>query len=245
MKPLILFSAISCFFLSAHAAAVVQFKPAVLNASLLFNYDPVLGDVKSSLQWIRSSDGSLIAVVDITYDRNGCFTSIDISKKVSSEGIHIENKNGVISSVKKKDSKEKTLNITGKVNSRCEITELNDDTGSYLLSYNVRGLLETVTDRRNGVLKERYEYGHGKFPIRYKNYKDNKERRYHYPQPSEQFLDWDVAFSSSKYAFWQKISCSYGDEGNAEQCIMITAYDPNYRKSPIVWYSGHRNYYYK
>lgn len=48
MKARVLFSL--CFLaMSSHAAAYTQFKPAVLNAALLFQHDATTGNVKHSL----------------------------------------------------------------------------------------------------------------------------------------------------------------------------------------------------
>ena len=55
--------------------------------------------------------------------------------KANDREFHLVNKDGLLTSLKGQ-------RITGKINERCEITELENEKGNYLLSYNIRGLLE-------------------------------------------------------------------------------------------------------
>jgi hypothetical protein len=49
-----------------------------------------------------------------------------------------------------------------------------NEKGNYLLSYNIRGLLEKIMDKDTGEVVERYEYHNSQFPVRIINYKDQK-----------------------------------------------------------------------
>lgn len=69
------------FAASFNAAAITQFKPAVLNAALLFEHDPTIGNVKHRVQWIRDVNGKLRVMTEVRYDRNGCFTHINMVDK--------------------------------------------------------------------------------------------------------------------------------------------------------------------
>ncbi len=171
--------------MSFNVAAFTQFKPAVLNAALLFEHDATTGNVKHSLQWIRDVNGKLQAMTEVIYDRNGCFTNINMVDKANDREFHLVNKDGVLTSFKGQ-------RITGKINERCEITELENEKGNYVLSYNVRGLLETIADKDTGELIERYEYHNGQFPVRIKNYKDQNDKRIIYSFGSAQFLDAEI-----------------------------------------------------
>ncbi|MFU0922009.1 YnfC family lipoprotein, partial [Kluyvera sichuanensis] len=82
MKARAIFS-LFLFAASFNAAAITQFKPAVLNAALLFEHDPTTGNVKHSLQWIRDLNGKLRAMTDVSYDSKGCFTHINMVDKAN------------------------------------------------------------------------------------------------------------------------------------------------------------------
>ncbi|USN89288.1 YnfC family lipoprotein [Serratia fonticola] len=87
--------------MSVNAYALTEFKPAVLNAALLFDHDASAGDIKHSLQWIRDVHGKLMARTEVSYDRSGCcFTSINMLDKANNLEFHLVNTGGVLSSFK-------------------------------------------------------------------------------------------------------------------------------------------------
>ncbi|MEH3882360.1 hypothetical protein POX08_18235, partial [Enterobacter roggenkampii] len=56
--------------LSFDVAAFTQFKPAVLNAALLFDHDATTGNVKHSLQWMRDVTGKLQVMTEVREGAN-------------------------------------------------------------------------------------------------------------------------------------------------------------------------------
>ncbi|MFY1040813.1 YnfC family lipoprotein (plasmid) [Pantoea agglomerans] len=96
--------------MSFNVAAFTQFKPAVLNAALLFEHDATTGNVKHSLQWIRDIYGKLQAMTEVRYDRNGCFTNINMVDKANGHEFHLVNKDGVLTSLKVRVLPEKSMN---------------------------------------------------------------------------------------------------------------------------------------
>lgn len=236
MKARVLFSL--CFLAtSSHAAAYTQFKPAVLNAALLFQHDATTGNVKHSLQWVRDVEGKLQVMTEVKYDPSGCFTQINMIDRATPREFHLVNKDGVLSSFKGE-------RITGKVNKRCEITELENEKGKFLLSYNVRGLLETMTDKSTGEVVERYEYQYSQFPVRVRNYKERLDKRIFYPSGSAQFLDSEIVSKAGEVTVRVKQSCAYTPDGNADKCSLITSTDDNYRGSFFLWISNHETEYF-
>ncbi|WP_237932485.1 YnfC family lipoprotein [Buttiauxella sp. S19-1] len=223
--------------MSFNAAASTQFKPAVLNAALLFEHDATTGNVKHSLQWIRDVDGKLQVMTEVRYDRSGCFTNINMVDKASDREFHLVNNDGVLTSFKGQ-------RITGKINKHCEITEFENETGKYVLSYNVRGLLETIIDRGTGEVVERYEYHNSQFPVRIRNYKDQKDKRIFYPSGSAQFLDSEVASKRGELTVRVKQSCAYTPDGNVDKCSLITSTNDDYRGSILIWISNHETEYF-
>ncbi|WP_455853326.1 YnfC family lipoprotein [Pantoea endophytica] len=223
--------------MSFNVAAFTQFKPAVLNAALLFEHDATTGNVKHSLQWIRDVNGKLQAMTEVIYDRNGCFTNINMVDKANDREFHLVNKDGVLTSFKGQ-------RITGKINERCEITELENEKGNYVLSYNVRGLLETIADKDTGELIERYEYHNGQFPVRIKNYKDQNDKRIIYSFGSAQFLDAEIVSKRGESTFRVKQSCAYTADGNADKCSLIASSNDDYRGSILIWVSNHETEYF-
>ncbi|MDY0928857.1 YnfC family lipoprotein [Enterobacter sp. CFBP8995] len=223
--------------MSFNVAAFTQFKPAVLNAALLFEHDATTGNVKHSLQWIRDVNGKLQAMTEVIYDRNGCFTNINMVDKANDREFHLVNKDGVLTSFKGQ-------RITGKINERCEITELENEKGNYVLSYNVRGLLETIADKDTGELIERYEYHNGQFPVRIKNYKDQNDKRIIYSFGSAQFLDAEIVSKIGESTFRVKQSCAYTADGNADKCSLIASSNDDYRGSILIWVSNHETEYF-
>ncbi|OON41020.1 hypothetical protein BTJ39_03360 [Izhakiella australiensis] len=226
-----------CLTFSSQAASPIQFKPAILNAALLFNHDPSTGPVKHSLQWIRSSAGELKLMTEVWYDRNGCFTRINMVDKINHTEFRIVNQNGILSS-------RKGQHIAGKVNQHCQITELDNESGKYNLSYNAQGLLETVRKRDSNEMTQRYEYRLGQFPVRIRDYQQQTDNVIAYPAGNPQFVDFKSALTAGKFTLWLKQSCSYQKEGNAGLCSLITAYDEDYRLGAQVAFSNHQTEYY-
>lgn len=216
---------------SVHAHALTVFKPAVLNAALLFDHDASTGDVKHSLQWIRDVHGKLMATTEVSYDRSGCFTGINMLDKANNREFHLVNKDGVLSSFKGQ-------RITGAVNKRCEITELENEEGKFTLTYNVRGLLETMVDRETGAVAVRYEYGNRQFPVRVKDFRNQNDKRFFYQAGSEQFQDMVLVSKYPNMTVYVKGSCTYTTEGSADKCSLISATNKNYRDS-TVWITNH------
>lgn len=236
MKARVLFSL--CFLaMSSHAAAYTQFKPAVLNAALLFQHDATTGNVKHSLQWVRDVEGKLQVMTEVRYDPSGCFTHINMIDRATPREFHLVNKDGVLSSFKGE-------RITGKINQRCEITELENKKGKFLLSYNVRGLLETMVDKSTGEVVERYEYQHSQFPVRVRNYKERLDKRIYYPSGSAQFIDSEIVSKGEEGTVRVKQSCAYTPDGNADKCSLITSTDDDYRGSFFLWISNHETEYF-
>ncbi|NMP25434.1 YnfC family lipoprotein [Rahnella sp. SAP-1] len=225
------------FVMSSNAAAFTQFKPAVLNAALLFDHDATTGNVKHSLQWIRDVYGTLKVMTEVRYDRNGCFTDINMVDKALDREFHLVNKDGVLTSFKGQ-------HINGKINERCEITELENEKGKYMLSYNVRGLLETIVDRDSGEVVERYEYDNRQFPVRIINYKNKEDERIFYPSGSAQFLDLEIVSKREELTSRVKESCAYTADGNADKCSLITSTNDNYHGSLPIWISNHETEYF-
>ncbi|VEI16000.1 lipoprotein [Serratia plymuthica] len=223
--------------MSFNAAAFTQFKPAVLNAALLFEHDATTGNVKHSLQWLRDVYGKLQAMTEVRYDSNGCFTNINMVDKANDREFHLVNKDGVLTSFKGQ-------RITGKINERCEITELENEKGNYVLSYNVRGLLETIADKDTGEVVERYEYHNSQFPVRIRNYKDQKDKRIFYPSGSAQFLDSEIVSKRGDLTVRVKQSCAYAADGNADKCSLIASTNDDYRGSIFLWISNHETEYF-
>lgn len=223
--------------MSFNVAAFTQFKPAVLNAALLFEHDATTGNVKHSLQWIRDIYGKLQAMTEFRYDRNGCFTNINMVDKANGHEFHLVNKDGVLTSFKGQS-------ITGKINERCEITELEDEKGNYVLSYNVRGLLETIADKDTGEVVKRYEYHNSQFPVRIRNYKDRKDTRIFYPSGSAQFVDSESVSKTGDLIVRLKQSCAYTADGNADKCSLIASTKDDYRSSILIWISNHETEYF-
>ncbi|HFQ7886081.1 YnfC family lipoprotein [Enterobacter roggenkampii] len=223
--------------LSFDVAAFTQFKPAVLNAALLFDHDATTGNVKHSLQWMRDVTGKLQVMTEVRYDRSGCFTSINMVDKANDREFHLVNKDGLLTSLKGQ-------RITGKINERCEITELENEKGNYLLSYNIRGLLEKIMDKDTGEVVERYEYHNSQFPVRIINYKDPKDEHIVYPSGSAQFLDSELVSKREDITFMVKQSCAYTADGNADKCSLIASTNDDYRDSSLVWISNHKNEYF-
>lgn len=222
---------------SSNAAAYTKFKPAVLNAALLFDHDATTGDVKRSLQWIRDVSGKLMAMAEVKYDRSGCFTHVNMVDKANAREFHLENKNGVLSSFKGQ-------RISGKVNGRCEITEFENEHGKFTLSYNVRGLLETVTNRETGEVVARYEYQGGQFPVRVRNYSDKEDMHFFYPYGSDQFSDYETVSKKGDFIFRIKESCSYTADGNVDKCSLISSVNKNYHETLSFWVSNHETEYF-
>lgn len=237
MKTGFFFLTVLFMALPAHAASPIQFKPAVLNVALLFNHDPSTGSVKHSLQWIRNSAGELQAMTDVWYDQNGCFTRINMVDKINGNEFHLENKDGEIVS-------RKGQSITGKVNQACQITELENESGEYRLSYNPQGLLETITGRENGKVFKRYEYRYGQFPVRVRNYKNHTDSILTYHPGNPQFLDFQSVLKDGKNTSWLKQSCSYQTDGNGGICSIVTAEDENYREGAVMLFTNHQATYY-
>ncbi|WP_158782335.1 YnfC family lipoprotein [Pantoea sp. BAV 3049] len=225
------------FAMSFNASAFTQFKPAVLNAALLFEHDATTGNVKHSLQWIRDVSGKLQVMTEVRYDRSGCFTDINMIDKANNRAFHLVNKDGVLSSFK-------GLRITGKINERCEITELENEKGKFVLSYNVRGLLETIADRETGEVVERYEYNNSQFPVRIRNYKVQRDSRIFYPFGSAQFLDSEAVSKRGELTTHVKQSCAYTADGNADKCSLIASTNDDYRGSILIWVSNHETEYF-
>jgi len=222
---------------SFNASALTQFKPAVLNAALLFSHDATTGNVKHSLQWIRDVYGKLQAMTDIKYDRSGCFTNINMVDKANGREFHLVNKEGLLTSFKGE-------RITGKINERCEITELEREKGKFLLNYNVRGLLESIVEKDTGEVVERYEYGSNSFPVRIRNYKERSDDRIYYPFGSAQFLDSEIVSKSGKSTFRVKQSCAYTADGNADKCSLISSSNEDYHGSLLIWITNHETEYF-
>ncbi|AOR64824.1 YnfC family lipoprotein [Pectobacterium wasabiae] len=218
--------------MSSNVAAFTQFKPAVLNAALLFEHDATTGNVKHSLQWIRDVSGKLQAMTEVKFDRSGCFTNINMVDKANDREFHLVNKDGVLTSFKGQ-------RITGKINERCEITELENEKGKFVLSYNVRGLLETIVDKDTGEVVERYEYHSNQFPVRIRNYKDQKDKRIFYPSGSAQFIDSETVSKSGELTVRVKQSCAYTADGNADKCSLIASTNDDYHGSILIWISNH------
>lgn len=237
MKLKFLFPTFFCLTINAYAASPVLFNPAVLNAALLFSHDPSSGKVKHSLQWIRNSAGELQAMTDVWYDRNGCFTRVNMVDKISGNEFHIENNNGNLTS-------RNGQQITGKVNQDCHLTELENDRGKFLLSYNSRGLLETMTNRETGDVSKRFEYRYGQFPVRIRDYQKHTDKIISYPAGNPQFLDFESSLKVRGTTVWLKQSCSYQPDGNARLCSIITAYDDDYRDGATVMFTNHQTEYY-
>ncbi|KAF1367525.1 YnfC family lipoprotein [Yokenella regensburgei] len=221
-----------------YAMEPIHFKPAILNAALLFSHDPSVGPVKQSLQWIRNSEGELVATTDVRYDREGCFNRVNMVDKLNGVEFHLENKNGVLSS-------RNGQHISGKVNQACQITELHNDSGSYTLSYNSRGLLESMTNTKTGEVSQRFEYRFGQFPVRIREYDKQTDKVIAYPAGNPQFLDFESAIGTDKVNIWLKQSCAYRKDGNAGLCSLVTAYDENYREGATVMFSNHQTLYYQ
>ena len=236
MKARAIFS-LFLFAASFNAAAITQFKPAVLNAALLFEHDPTTGNVKHSLQWIRDLNGKLRAMTDVSYDSKGCFTHINMVDKANVRVFHLINKEGELTSFNGQV-------ITGKVNDRCEITELENEVGKYTLSYNVRGLLETIVDKETGEVVERYEYGNSQLPVRIRNYKDKSDKRIFYPTGSAQFADSEIVSKRGESTVRVKQSCSYTADGNADKCSLISSANDDYRGTILFWVSSHETEYF-
>ncbi|MDI9768133.1 YnfC family lipoprotein [Pantoea dispersa] len=231
------FLSLSLLAMSFNAAAFTQFKPAVLNAALLFEHDATTGNVKHSLQWIRDVSGKLQAMTEVKYDRNGCFTNINMVDKANGREFHLVNKDGVLTSFKGQ-------HITGEINERCEITRLENEKGNYVLSYNVRGLLETMKEKDTGEVIELYEYQNGQLPVRIRNYKDKKDKRIFYSSGSAQFLDSEIVSKRGESTVRVKQSCAYTADGNADKCSLIASTDDNYRGSILIWISNHETDYF-
>jgi hypothetical protein len=157
--------------------------------------------------------------------------------KANDREFHLVNKDGVLTSFKGQ-------RITGKINERCEITELENEKGNYVLSYNVRGLLETIADKDTGELIERYEYHNGQFPVRIKNYKDQNDKRIIYSFGSAQFLDAEIVSKIGESTFRVKQSCAYTADGNADKCSLISSSNDDYRGSILIWVSNHETEYF-
>ena len=217
---------------SVNAHALTEFKPAILNAALLFDHDASTGDVKNSLQWVRDVHGNLMTATEVSYDRSGCFTSINMLDKANNREFHLVNKDGVLSSFKGQ-------RITGKINKRCEITELENEEGKFILTYNVRGLLETMVDKETGDVAVRYEYGNRQFPVRVKDFRNQNDTRFFYQAGSEQFQDIEFVSKHPNMTIYVKGSCGYTTEGNADKCSLISSTNKNYRDS-TVWIANHK-----
>lgn len=217
---------------SVNAYALTEFKPAILNAALLFDHDASTGDVKHSLQWVRDIYGNLMVATEVSYDRSGCFTSINMLDKANNREFHLVNKDGVLSSFKGQ-------RITGKINKRCEITEFENEEGKFILTYNFRGLLETIVDKETGDVAVRYEYGNRQFPVRVKDFRNQKDTRFFYQFGSEQFQDMEFVSKNPNMTVYMKGSCGYTTEGNADKCSLISSTSKNYRNS-TVWIANHK-----
>lgn len=237
MKSVCLLSAALCPALPAHAVSTVQFTPAVLNTALLFNHDPSVGPVKHSLQWIRDSTGKLQTMTEVWYDRQGCFTKVNMVDKLNGNEFHLENSAGTLRS-------HSGQRIAGKVNQACQITELENESGRYTLAYNARGLLETMTNRETGNVAQRFEYRHGQFPVRIRDYQNHTDNVFAYPAGNPQFLDMQMVLHNPESTVWLKQSCTYQPDGNANLCAMTTALDEHYQDAPVMMFSNHRVEYY-
>ena len=237
MKPWFLFAGALCLAASAQAASPLRFQPAVLNAALLFNHDASVGPVKHSLQWVRGSTGVLLTMTEIWYDRSGCFTRINMVDKVNKTEFHIVNQHGTLTSSHGQP-------IAGRVNAQCQLTELENNSGKYRLDYNAQGLLESLTDRLNGKVSQRFEYRYGQFPVRIRDYQNQTDSRFFYPAGSAQFADQESTLTKGTHTVWLKQSCSYQKEGNAALCSQIIADDAAYRDEASVTFSNHTTEYY-
>lgn len=233
MKKWFLFSGALCLTASVQATSPIRFQPAVLNAAQLFNHDPSVGPVKHSLQWIRNSTGELLAMTDVWYDRSGYFTRINMLDKLNDAEFHIVNQHGVLTS-------NRGQPVSGKVNQRCQVTELENKSGKYRLSYNAQGLLESIIDRVSGKVSQRFEYRFGQFPVRIRDYEKQTDSRFFYPAGNPQFVDMETSLTAGKDTVWLKQSCSYQKDGNVALCSQITANDADYRDAVSVTFSNHK-----
>lgn len=228
---------LSILAVSFNAAALTQFKPAVLNAALLFDHNPSAGNVKHSLQSIRDEQGKLQVMTEVKYDRSGCFTNINMVDMVNGRVFHVVNKDGVLSSFNGQP-------ITGKVNKRCEITELENEQGKYKLIYNVRGLLEKAVDRDTGKIATLYEYRNSQFPERIRDYNEPRDDRFFYPSGSAQFLDSEIISKSQDLTVRVKQSCTYTADGNADKCSLISSINDDYHGATQLWISSQETEYF-
>lgn len=228
---------LSILAVSFNAAALTQFKPAVLNAALLFDHNPSTGNVKHSLQSIRDEQGKLQVMTEVKYDRSGCFTNINMVDMVNGRVFHVVNKDGVLSSFNGQP-------ITGKVNKRCEITELENEQGKYKLIYNVRGLLEKAVDRDTGKIATLYEYHNSQFPERIRDYNEPRDDRFFYPSGSAQFLDSEIISKSQDLTVRVKQSCTYTADGNADKCSLISSINDDYHGATQLWISSQETEYF-
>lgn len=122
--------------------------------------------------------------------------------------------------------------------------ELENDRGKFLLSYNSRGLLETMTNRETGDVSKRFEYRYGQFPVRIRDYQKHTDKIISYPAGNPQFLDFESSLKVRGTTVWLKQSCSYQPDGNARLCSIITAYDDDYRDGATVMFTNHQTEYY-
>ncbi|EJF29988.1 MULTISPECIES: YnfC family lipoprotein [Enterobacteriaceae] len=236
MKARMLFI-LSVLAVSFNVDALTQFKPAVLNAALLFDHNPTTGHVKHSVQSIRDEQGKLLVMTEVKYDRSGCFTNINMVDMVNGRIFHVVNKDGVLSSFEGQS-------ITGKVNKSCEITELENDQGKYTLTYNVHGLLEKMVDKNTGKVATLYEYRNSQFPERIRDYNEPRDDRFFYPSGSAQFMDSELVSKSQYFTVRVKQSCTYTDDGNADKCSMISSVKDDYHGATQLWMTSHETEYF-
>lgn len=128
------------------------YNPALFNLSVLYDFDPVKGNVKELHTTVYNNDKSIVYEVNIKLDSDGCIESFRSRKPKDEVFIILDKQSNELK------GKDKYGEVSIKLDDNCSFLSKKDSTGVVLYEYNANGYIKDMISEYTGKVIGEYTY---------------------------------------------------------------------------------------
>ncbi|WP_192456939.1 YnfC family lipoprotein [Musicola keenii] len=206
--------------ISPCANALDAFNPVISNMSVLFDFNPARGDIRTLTSRIYNDDGSLDYEMNLLMDRQGCVTAFGAKNVSDKKFTELFRKDHALK------GKDERGEVTLTLDDKCRFVTKTDSTGTAKFTYGENGLITSVSSAKTGQTVMTYQYDTFGMLAGVETFMNGKTFL-------QNRLQCDVAgdkpFDCLSMTRVQgitvatiKMNCDYDDNGLAYQCNMLS-----------------------
>jgi hypothetical protein len=192
-----------------------MYNPVLFNLSLLYDFNPVKGNVKELNTTVYNNDKSIDYEVNLKFDPVGCVESFRYRKPKSESFIVLDKKYNELK------GKDKFGDVSIKLNDKCYFMSKKDSTGVVLYKYDGDGYIKDVISEYTGKVISEHTYTSSGLLDNVKFFIDKQvisESLIKYTDPKKS-LDYEITQKMyGETVAVVKTKCDYNDSGVAYDC---------------------------